>query len=396
MNSTRTPCCTANQVAAAGMLALAVAMGIGRFAFTPLLPMMQDDYALAVSDGALLATANYCGYLLGALSAMATAVHPATAITGGLWVIGLATFGMGISEGFMTWLLLRAIAGIASAWIMIYVTSWCLQQLSMMNKAGLNGRIFGGVGLGIMIAGLLSLAMMHFHLSAAATWIALGACSLLVALAVGRVIARGAHTAAASAPARAHTQWNSESLRIVFAYASSGYGYIMPATFLPVMAKEVIRDAAVFGWSWPLFGVAATLSTLAAAALRRRFDNRHIWIAAQLAMAAGVALPALWHDFTAVILSALMVGGSFMVITMSALQEAKSIAGPHAIGLIGALTAAFALGQIIGPLSVNVLIHAGGGIKAALLIASVVLAGGALVLFRTPRSIVAAPARDVI
>ena len=63
-----------NRVAGAAMLALAVAMGIGRFAFTPLLPMMQDGYAFTVADGAWLATANYAGYLAGALAALALPV----------------------------------------------------------------------------------------------------------------------------------------------------------------------------------------------------------------------------------------------------------------------------------------------------------------------------------
>src|SRR3979490_3427466 len=93
-----------NQVACAGMLALAVAMGIGRFAFTPLWPMMQDDYGLPVTDGAWLARANYAGYLAGALSAMTTRVHPAAAICGGLLAIGLATLGMGVTHDYAAWL----------------------------------------------------------------------------------------------------------------------------------------------------------------------------------------------------------------------------------------------------------------------------------------------------
>ena len=51
----------------AGLLALAVAMGIGRFAFTPVLPMMQADLGLSLAQGSWLASANYLGYLLGAL-----------------------------------------------------------------------------------------------------------------------------------------------------------------------------------------------------------------------------------------------------------------------------------------------------------------------------------------
>jgi predicted MFS family arabinose efflux permease len=152
------------------------------------------------------------------------------------------------------------------------------------------------------------------------------------------------------------------------------------------MAKQVMHDPSIFGWSWPVFGAAALVSTLVASTLRHYIGNRQIWIASQLVMAAGVALPALWRDMTAIILAGILVGGTFMVITMSAIQEAKAIAGPHAVGLLSALTAAFAIGQLLGPMSVSLLISLGGGLASALLIASGVLAAGAYVLYRSPRS----------
>jgi hypothetical protein len=145
------------------------------------------------------------------------------------------------------------------------------------------------------------------------------------------------------------------------------------------MAKQVIYDPAIFGWSWPVFGAAALLSTLAVSALRP-VGNRRLWAASQLLMAAGVALPALWHSMTAIILAGLLVGGTFMVITMAAVQAARAIAGPQPVGLLSAMTAAFAIGQLLGPLSVRALLDTGGGLASALLIASGVLAAGAYAL----------------
>src|SRR3979490_591329 len=98
--------------ALAGLAALAVAIGIGRFAFTPILPMMQEDFGLSVSEAGWLASANYMGYLLGALSAIGTRVRSTVAIRAGLLVIGLSTLAMGLGHQFMLSVVLRAMAGI--------------------------------------------------------------------------------------------------------------------------------------------------------------------------------------------------------------------------------------------------------------------------------------------
>lgn len=107
----------------AGLIALAIAMGIGRFAFTPLLPMMLQDAGLSISGAAWLASANYLGYLIGALSAMGLRLAPPRAIRVGLVLIVIATFAMGYTQSFQLWLCLRLIAGIASAWVLIAVSA---------------------------------------------------------------------------------------------------------------------------------------------------------------------------------------------------------------------------------------------------------------------------------
>ena len=86
-------------IAAAGLAALAVAMGVGRFAFTPILPMMQQDQGLSVAGGAWLASANYLGYLVGALWAGAARVQASNAIRAGLAAIAASTLAMAFGCG---------------------------------------------------------------------------------------------------------------------------------------------------------------------------------------------------------------------------------------------------------------------------------------------------------
>jgi MFS family permease len=358
-------------VALTGLLALAVAMGIGRFAFTPILPMMQVDAGLSLAAGGWLASANYLGYLLGALSAMALRVQATTAIRAGLVTIGITTLGMGVVHHVAAWVVLRLLAGIASAWVLIYVSAWSLERLTPLRRPVLNSTVYAGVGTGIAVAGVVCLVLMRANASSAQAWIGLGFLSLGATTGIWSMIR--SHGARAARAADAAHRWDAESVRLVFCYGSFGFGYIIPATFLPVMAREVIDDPAIFGWSWPVFGAAAASSTFAVAALARVMPNRRLWMVSQLTMAVGVAVPVLWPGIAGIMLAALFVGGTFVVCTMLGLQEARLVAGPHATGLMAAMTAAFALGQILGPLSVSYAIRAGMDIGTALLVACALL-----------------------
>src|SRR5258706_8162716 len=134
--------------ALAGLAALAVAIGIGRFAFTPILPMMQEDFGLSVSEAGWLASANYTGYLVGALSAIELRLPSTFAIRAGLVVIGLSTLAMGLEHSFMLSAVILAIAGIASAWVLVFVSTWALERLALLGRSRLTGTAYAAAGPG--------------------------------------------------------------------------------------------------------------------------------------------------------------------------------------------------------------------------------------------------------
>lgn len=363
----------------AGLAALALAMGIGRFAFTPVLPMMLDSGAVTLGGGAWLASANYLGYLLGALSAMVLRVPAERAIRVGLLTIGLTTLAMGALLPLPVWLLLRLMAGMASAWVLISVSAWSLEWMMRHRRPFLSSLIFAGVGSGITAAGLICIALDRLGAGAGPAWFTLGLSALAITALIWGRFASDTNAASVGAAGRANDgnmRWNAESARLVLSYGLFGFGYIIPATFLPVMARQALGGSALFAWSWPVFGAAAALSVLAVARLACRFGNRRLWLTCHLIMAAGVALPLLSAHPLAILGAALGVGGTFMVITLAALQEARRVAGRHATRLIAAMTAAFAAGQILGPLTIG----ADAGFSGPLLLAALVLLGGAALL----------------
>ncbi len=372
------------RIALAGMAALAVAMGIGRFAFTPILPMMQDDAGLSVAAGGYLASANYLGYFAGSLFAPRLRVRDETAVLGSMLIIGIATIAMGHVASYPAWLVLRLIAGIANAWIAIFAFSWCLDRLAGLQQPVLNSLIFAGVGAGTLVVGVICAMLMQWPAPSAQVWMVLGTLALVVTAVVWPIYRGGGDVRRAVARATGGgVPWSRDAVLLVFCFGVSGFGYIIPATFLPAMARTIIPDPAVFGWAWPVFGAAAMISNIVAAALLRGYATRRIWMVCHLVMACGVMIPVFWGGIAAIMVAALCVGGTFMVITMLSIQEARAVAGAHAVQLTAAMTASFALGQILGPIVASLLFEAGFGFASGLLLAGALLAASAVMLWRT-------------
>jgi len=337
-----------------GTLGLAAAMGIGRFAFTPLLPLMQAQSGLSLAQGGWLAAANYAGYLAGALGCVLANPSPGTAARAGLAGVALATLAMGLTGDVPAWLLWRALAGVASALALVGISAWALQKLERAERPHWAGWVFAGVGTGMVFAGLVSLIVGVQGATPSAGWLVLGAAAAVVLVSTWPWFASSQAADPTRVPAGA-TRFDAEAWRLIGCYGVFGFGYIIPATFLPALARQLIADPATFRWVWPVFGVAASVSTVAASLALRSVAPRRIWATGQVVMAAGVAAPVVASNVGMLLFAAIAIGGTFMLITMAGMQEARRIAGNAAGRLIAAMTAAFALGQLLGPLVVSVL-----------------------------------------
>ena len=388
--------------------ALAVAMGIGRFAFTPILPLMIQEGTVHLAQTAWLSSSNYSGYLVGALSLLKSKRHPLFVVLG-LTLVTLTTWLASLSD--IGWLLvLRFLAGVASAWVLVSISAFAINWLKSRQVAS-SGLIYTGVGIGITLTGLICSyfiiqsvtvnAAVQSSLSPLSSrlWQYLGVIALLATLLVTFLLAKinsqFATTAAAKAnPSKAtHTNPTSSSIpppaklklaNVLTAYGLFGFGYILPATFLPQIAKQWLSGQSYL-LIWPFFGLAAALSVVLSQGLQRRYNNVSllgVWRVSQIIMAVGTLLPALWQSLAGLMLSALMVGGTFMVVTMAGLQVAASqVTHYPKYNLSALMTASFAFGQLIGPLTA--LIATGKNIWLALLpVSAIVLLIGVALLWR--------------
>jgi len=278
-------------------------------------------------------------------------------------------------------IVLLTMSGIASAWVLVFVSNWALERLALLGRSKLSGTVYAGVGTGIVIAGGACLVLMSLHARSGDAWLSLGVISIAVTVMIWPLLKASPSRDPVSAPT-ASGIWSAEYRRLVLCYGAFGFGYVIPATFLPAMAKEIIPDPQLFGWAWPVFGAAAVISTVFAAQLERFLSHRSVWIVGHLVMALGVVIPLFLPGLWGIMMAALLVGGTFMVITMAGMQEARRVAGPYARALMAAMTSAFALGQILGPVIVSLLVRSTGGFAPALVLAASMLALSAISLQR--------------
>lgn len=342
-------------LALAGMLSLAVAMGIGRFAFTPQLPLMIQEGHLNVGQGSLLAAANYVGYLVGALTATRLRTASSSIALASLAGVAIASAAMALQVAVL-WMPLRFLAGVCSAWAFVATSVWCLGALARAHRQDLGAWVYSGVGIGIAIVGLYCLVAAIADMPSQNLWVHLGVLAL-AALVPVFFVARSLDAELLTMPSKIGSSHMlpAGTVGLVVSYGIMGFGYILPATYLPVLARSVVDNPALFGLAWPVFGLMAAISTLVAGALMRRVSRLHIWAICQAFMGLGTLLPSLWRHEASFVLSAILVGGTFMVITLAGVQEIRARMPSNPGAWVGYLTAAFALGQIAGPVSTALL-----------------------------------------
>ncbi|GAA2486814.1 YbfB/YjiJ family MFS transporter [Streptomyces longisporus] len=351
--------------------ALAAGMGVGRFVYTPILPLMHTQAGLSAGTGADLATANYVGYLVGALAGilLPSLVRSRAVLRGSLLALTATLAAMPVTHSTAMWAVLRLLAGVASALVFVVAASSLLHHLRG-HPAHLPGWAIGGVGAGIALSGLLLLALRSVADWRVAWW---ASAALTALLTVGAWSLRPETAAAASsgkpdstAP-RTHRWFGA----LLVSYSLEGIGYIVAGTFL-VAAIGQGSPGWVGNGSWVLVGLAAAASPTLWARLGRRWSRPALLLAALVVQAVGIALPALIGSAAAALVSAVLFGGTFLGISMLALATGAHLRFPRSVAL---LTAGYSVGQILGPLTVAPLLH--HGYQRALLTAALVVLAAA-------------------
>lgn len=367
------------------LLALATAMGIGRFALTPALPHLIAEGQIDLTGASLLAAANYLGYLLGALDALfARRTH--ARLVGGLWLCAGLTLASLLADGLAAQALLRFGTGLASAWVLVMVTGLSQPLAAEAGRPRLGALVFTGPGVGILISGLMALVSNRLGGDSNQLWLSYGLLASVATLALLPLLPRRGPATPLPTTAAAPTKRSPAFNRLILAYGLVGVGYILPATFLSQMAASRFHGQWQADLFWPGYGLAAALGVVLVSLRRPGTDTRRWLIATLWLQAAGVLL-CLLPGSLALFLGVLLCGGPFLACMQLVMQYGRELAPATPQRNAGVLTASFASGQLLGPLLGAVSSHFAGDLQPALVIAALGLLFAGLHLGRAKASL---------
>jgi len=351
----------------------AVGMGLARFAYALLLPAMRLDLAWSFTQAGAMNTANSVGYLAGALGAAPVLKRTGSRrlFLGGIFCAALATLLSAATGAFAPLLVLRVVAGVAGAMMMVAGAGMAAQLGNRQSRARARlilGIYFGGAGLGIVLSGLLVpvVLMVTGPHGWRAGWIVLGVFSLAAAAASTPSILRAA-TPPRSAPGGT-AAWSPRPIALLFvAYTLFGAGYISYMTFIIAFLRSEAFGAAGITAFWVVLGIAACISTFTWGPLVSRARGGRAVGALTGMLVLGALLPLLSRSPGVAFASAVCFGGSFLALT-TAVAEFGRRAYPahHWNTALAVLTAGFAAGQCAGPVVAGVLSDGPSGVRAGL------------------------------
>jgi predicted MFS family arabinose efflux permease len=368
-----------------GLCALAIGMGLGRFAYTPLLPHMQEATGMSVAMAGYLASANFLGYLIGALvgATRSIAWSRTTLVRLGLVVCVATIAAMSLTDDFGAWLVLRLVCGVASAFLMVFVSSIVIELLVLGRQPHLNAVLYAGVGGGIALSALTIEIAGRAGLASAYFWGVLGLVAVPLAIVAWRYVQEPARASLASSSAISIDAAGSatRTLRwLVTAYRLYGFGYVVTATFLVLMLRQLPDGRVWENWAWAIVGLAAAFSNGFWGEVATRIGVYRALIAAYLVEALGVTLAALGSGVVAIVIGGALLGGTFVSITALGLPAARALDPHHASRAIASMSAAFALGQMVGPAVAGWIADRAGGLLLPSLAAALALVLGAVII----------------
>lgn len=369
-----------------GMICLFIVMAIGRFAYTPIMPFMQQTGHMDNQSAGLLATINYLGYLIGAIIPIWIVVFSkVTDLKVYLLINIVSTILMGLFDNFTLWIIFRLIAGITSGTVFVLASNVALEALRAANKGRISGMLYSGVGLGIFTSSIF-IFLFTTENNWKITWILLGVFALVMGSFVFFGMRQNSNVENETQTLNEKEDKPKVKLNKKFiwgfsiAYFCEGAGYIITGTFLVAIVKSIPEFADYAALSWMFVGLGAIPSTILWSMMAEKLGYSKATNLAFILQIIAVILPVFSESITSLVISSILFGATFLGLTTLFMSKAQTLMfqSNSKINLVASLTVIYSLGQMIAPTLSGVLIGESGNYNAALIFASIILCVGLL------------------
>jgi len=371
------------KVLSAGIISLILMLGIARFSYTPLLPIMQQQAGLGVAEGGWIAAINYMGYLSGAIiaSQISNIVLKDRLYRLGLILALVTTIGMGLTDNLWLWASLRFIAGLSSAAGLLLGSGLILHWLIRHDHRSELGIHFAGMGLGIAFCAI-AVELMQPYFDWREQWILLTAIGVLMAIPAWRWLPRPeVQQVTKKGTSMEDRPPSSAFLRLFMAaYFCAGVGYVVSATFIVAIVDQLPGLQGNGSWAFMVLGLAAAPACIIWDLIARRVGDLNALIIAFVLQIAGILLPVISPSLSMTLLGAALFGGTFIGIVSLVLTMAGRFYPTRPAKMMGKMTISYGIAQILAPAITGLLAEDSGSYNDGLYLAAFMMIIGTLLM----------------
>lgn len=366
----------------AGILALIVGVGVARFVFTSLLPFMLIDH-LSITFAGVLASFNYVGYLAGSIfSVFIKDINTKIKYFRiGMVLSIVTTLILATTTNDTIWLVSRVVAGFGAAMCLIVGSAIVFKKLKIEDKTKAMGIHFSGIGFSILVTDLISRAIFANGGSWSDAWMALSIFAFFATL-YSTYILRIDKEKKEDAIQHHFDKsiFKGFVIVLILAYFTEGVGMVVQATFLPDIINSLEGLEGYGGYTWTLVGLAGVPSCIVWMRLAHRFGSINIIMIVMLLQIIGILIPAFTTNIYLNLLSGLLYGGTFVALVALFMNLGGKLAQKNPVILMGAITTAYGIGQVIAPLYSVAIIETYSSYDYALYLTAAIVFTGVLLL----------------
>ena len=368
-----------------GIAALTIAIGIGRFSYTPILPYMISELKLTTTDAGLIASSNYLGYLLGSLIPIFPQFpkNIRSIFIYSIFISIISLFAMGLTNTFEIFILIRFIHGVFSAFVLILGTSLIVSHVQKKGKIFLGTAHFSGVGLGMALSAIVVSYLGFLNFTWDELWFSIGILAIMLSFQIIKF----------TPIQKAEVKYNLKSKNktslgfslITISYGLYGFGYVAFGTFISTMSRLTPGLEKTEPYVWFVVGVTGIPSVFFWNWFGSKIGNDIGLFLANLILGLGVLFSVLINNEFGIFISCILFGLSFVPITSMCLLEGQKRFSGSFIVSTAILTFSFSIGQMIGPYLSGLLTDYYNSFFFSMIISGIVLIFGSLLMINPKR-----------